>query len=222
MKVSLSGAVRPVQIAMMGVVLATVLVWGPSGRAYAAPAAQAGDVISIGDPAAPGQVELYLDPLCPYSGKMIQEQGTEIRRRVEAGKLHITLRFVNFLEKYSASGTYDSRAIYAAYIVADHSRSSDVTWQFIQQIYAADQQPKEGGATDLSNDQLVDLARRVGAPPTAQAMIGLGLPMPYDARGIAANNLALLRTFPEAGVPLAVIDGRPVDGNSDWLDELPR
>ncbi|WP_243858799.1 thioredoxin domain-containing protein [Mycobacterium sp. DL440] len=197
--------------------------WGPAaGRAQAAPASSAGDVLSIGDPAAPGQIDLYLDPLCPYSGKMVRDQGAEIGRRIEDGKLHINLRFVNFLEKYSASGTYDSRAIYAAHIVADHSQSSDITWQFIEQIFAADQQPKEKGPTDLSNDQLAGLADRVGAPPSAQDMIKLGLPIPYDGHTIGTNNLPLLRQLPDSGVPMVVIDGESVDGNSDWLDRLAR
>lgn len=203
--------------------LSTILVWGPgAARAYAADASPAGDALSIGDPAAPGQIDLYLDPLCPYSGKMIRDQGAEIARRIEAGKLHINLRLVNFLEKYSASGTYDSRAIYAAFIVADHSKSSDVTWQFIEQIFSADQQPKEKGPSDLSNDQLAGLADRAGAPPSAQDMIKLGLPIPFDGHAIAADNLPLLRALPDSGVPMVVIDGESVDGNSDWLDRLPR
>lgn len=213
---------RSAAFAMMLGLLAALLVWGPGiGRAYAADASPAGDVLSIGDPGAPGQIDLYLDPLCPYSGKMVREQGAEIGRRIEAGQLHVNLRLVNFLEKYSASGTYDTRAIYAAFVVADHSRSSDITWRFIEQTFSADQQPHEEGPTDLSNDQLAGLADRAGAPPSAQDMIKLGLPVPYDARIIAANNLPLLRGFPEPGVPLVVIDGNPVDGNSDWLGRLP-
>lgn len=209
-------------IAMTLGLLAVVLTWGPGiGRAYAAEASPAGDVLSIGDPAAPGQIDLYLDPLCPYSGKMVREQGAEIGRRIEDGKLHINLRLVNFLEKYSASGTYDSRAIYAAFIVADHSRSSEVTWQFIEQIFSAEQQPKEEGPTDLSNDQLAGLADRAGAPPSAQDLIKLGLPIPFDGHAIAAGNLPLLRQLPDSGVPMVVVDGESVDGNSDWLDRLP-
>jgi hypothetical protein len=53
-------------------------------------------------------------------------------------------------------------------------------------------------------------------------MIRLGLPIPYDAHTIAANNHALLSQFPDPGVPLVVIDNKAVDGNSDWLDQLPR
>lgn len=202
--------------------LAALVMWTPgAGRASGADAAPAGDILSIGDPAAPGQIELYLDPLCPYSGKMVREQGTEIGRRIETGRLHIELRLVNFLEKYSASGTYDSRASYAAFIVADHSHSSDVTWRFIEQIFSADQQPKEEGPTDLSNEQLAGLADHAGAPPSAQELIKLGLPIPYDARVIAAHNLALLRALPDPGVPKVVIGGESVDGNSDWLNRLP-
>ena len=201
--------------------LAALLVSSP-GRAYAVDASSAGDILSIGDPAAPGQIELYLDPLCPHSGKMIREQGSEIGRRIEAGRLHVNLRFVDFLEKYSASGTYDSRAIYASYVVADQSRSSEVTWRFIEQIFSADQQPREEGSTDLSNDQLAGLAAHVGAPPSAQEMIELGLPIPYDSRTIAANNLVLLRALPYPGVPMVVIDGEAIDGSSTWLDRLPR
>jgi protein-disulfide isomerase len=206
---------------MLGLVMA-LLVSGPSaGSAHASAATPAGDVISIGDPNALGTVDLYVDPLCPYSGKMVRSQGDDIARRLEDGSLHVNLRFVNFLEKYSASGTYDARAIYAAYAVADQSQSSDVVWRFVERIYAADQQPREGGATDLSNDQLADLAAAVGAPQQAVDLIRVGVPIGHDPHAIAANNLVLLREFPEPGVPLVVIDGQPVDGESDWLQRLP-
>jgi protein-disulfide isomerase len=209
----------------LGAVLAVtvaLLMGGPAaGLAHAAVAEPAGDAISIGDPDALGQIELYVDPLCPYSGKMVRDQGGEIGKRIEAGKLRVNLRFVDFLDKYSASGTYDKSAIYAAYTVADQARSSDVTWRFVQQIYAADQQPKEKGPTDLSNDQLADLAGRVDAPQSAQDLIRIGLPIGSDPNAIAADNFAALHQYPDPGVPLVVINGKPVDGESDWLAELP-
>jgi protein-disulfide isomerase len=202
--------------------MVALLMCGPTaGVAHAAVAAPAGDAISIGDPDALGQIDLYVDPLCPYSGKMVRAQGGEIGKRVEAGTLRVNLRFVDFLDKYSASGTYDSRAIYAAYVVADQSRSSDITWRFVQSIYSADQQPKEKGPTDLSNDQLADLANRVGAPQPAQDLIRVGLPIGHDPRAVAANNLTVLHQFPKPGVPLVVINGQPVDGESEWLAQLP-
>ncbi|MDT5336933.1 MAG: hypothetical protein QOD90_2438 [Mycobacterium sp.] len=203
-------------------VMVMLLMCGPAaGVAHAAMASPAGDGISIGDPNALGQIDLYVDPLCPYSGAMVRAQGAEIGERVEAGTLRVNLRFVDFLDKYSASGTYDSRAIYAAYVVADHSHASDVTWRFVQLIYSAGQQPKEKGPTDLSNDQLADLANQAGAPQPAQDLIRVGLPIGYDPRAIAANNLTVLHGFPEPGVPLVVINGRSVDAESDWLATLP-
>ena len=206
--------------AALGAIVA-LLMWGPTGLAHAAVAAPAGDAVSIGDPNALGQIDLYVDPLCPYSGKMVQAQGDEIGKRIEAGMLRVNLRYVDFLDKYSASGTYDSRAIYATYVVANQSQASDITWRFVEQIYSADLQPKEGGSTDLSNDQLADLADRVGAPQLAQDLIRFGLPIGYDPHAIAAHNFTVLHTFPKPGVPLVVIADQSVDGESDWLAQLP-
>ncbi|WP_165799746.1 DsbA family protein [Mycolicibacterium tusciae] len=207
--------------AVLGVIAALLMCGPTAGVAQAAVAAPAGDAIAIGDPHALGVVDLYVDPMCPFSGQMVQEQGDEISQRIENGMLRVNLRFVNFLDKYSASKTYDIRATYATFVVADQSRLSDTTWRFVQQIFSAEQQPQEGGPTDLDNNQLAELANRVGAPPPARDLIRLGLPIGYDARAIAANNLALLREFPEPGVPTVVIDGAPIDGNTDWLDQLP-
>ncbi|QEN15496.1 DsbA family protein [Mycolicibacterium sp. ELW1] len=208
----------------VGAVLAllmALLMCGPTGIAQAAVAAPAGDALSIGDPDALGQIDLYVDPMCPFSGKFVRAQGDEISKRVENGTLRVNVRFVAFLDKYSASGTYDIRAIYAAYVVADQSRSSDVAWRFIEAIYAKGTQPKEGGDTDLSNDQLADIANQAGAPQLAQDLIRVGLPIGFDPHVIAANNLDALHQFPEPGVPLVVINGQPVDEDSAWLTQLP-
>ena len=206
---------------VLGVIVALLMCGPTTGIAQAAVAAPAGDVIAIGDPHAVGVVDLYVDPMCPYSGQMVQEKGDDIGQRIEDGALRVNLRFVDFLDKYSASKTYDIRAIYAAFVVADQSRSSGLTWRFVQQIFSAEQQPEEGGDADLDSNQLAELANRVGAPPPAQDLVRLGLPIGFDARAIAANNLTALREFPEPGVPTVAINGQPVDGNTDWLDKLP-
>src|SRR3954470_1245030 len=101
--------------AVLAVMLALVTFGPGAGVAGAAAAAPAGNAVSIGDPDALGQIDLYVDPLCPYSGMMIRTDGDEIGRRIENGTLRVNLRFVDFLDKYSASGTYDSRAINATY-----------------------------------------------------------------------------------------------------------
>ena len=154
--------------AVLGVIAALLMCGPTTGIAQAAIAAPAGDAIAIGDPHALGVVDLYVDPMCPFSGEMVREQGDEIGQRIEDGRLRVNLRFVDFLDKYSASKTYDIRAIYAAFVVADQSRSSEVTWRFVQQIFSAEHQPEEGGPTDLDNNQLAELAnsrRRTPAGP---------------------------------------------------------
>jgi hypothetical protein len=55
----------------------------------------------------------------------------------------------------------------------------------------------------------------------AQDLINVGLPIGYYPHAIAANNLTVQHGFPEPGVPLVVLDGHPVDGESDWLARLP-
>ena len=65
----------------------------------------------MGDPHAVGVVELYVDPICPFNGLMVREQGDEMGQRIANGTLRINLRFVDFLDKYSASKTYDVRAL---------------------------------------------------------------------------------------------------------------
>jgi protein-disulfide isomerase len=207
--------------AALGVIVALLMGGPAAGEAHAAAAAPAGDVISLGDPDALGQVDLYVDPMCPFSGKMVRAQGEAIGQRIEAGTLHVNLRFVDYLDKYSASGTYDDRAIYAAFVVTDQARSSDIAWRFVRQIFSPEHQPKEGGPTDLDNNQLAGLADDVGAPQLSQDLIRVGLPIGFDPRAAATNNLALLRQFPDPGVPTVVINGQPVDGQSKWLDKLP-
>jgi len=65
------------------------------------------------------------------------------------------------------------------------------------------------------------LANLVGAPQPAQDLIRLDLSIGYDANAVAASNAAVLRQFPEPAVPTVVINGAPVDGESDWLDQPP-
>ena len=54
-------------------------------------------------------------------------------------------------------------------------------------------------------------------------MPGVGLirvSCPFDTSAIAARNLGLLKKFPKPGVPLVIVAGKALDGNSDWLAEL--
>src|SRR5262245_40500255 len=106
-----NGSIRRIAAAL-GVAVALLISGPATGLAQAAVAAPAGDAIGIGDPDALGQIDLYVDPMCPFSGELIRAQGGQIGERIEAGTLRVNLRWVDYLDKYSASGSYDNRAIY--------------------------------------------------------------------------------------------------------------
>jgi protein-disulfide isomerase len=142
---------------------------GTSGANRRAPAAPVGPVapagataagaITIGDPAAPVKLEIYLDYMCPYCGRFDRANAQELSRLVDHGIARVEMYPLSFLDKMSNGTRYSTRAANAVATVAD--RAPGKVLAFSQGLYA--QQPHEGSA-GLTDDQIADLARGAGVP----------------------------------------------------------
>ncbi len=124
----------------------------------------------------------------------LRDQGAEIGRRIDGRQAPaITQARPIFLKSTLRPRHLRAAAgIYAAFIVADHSKSSDITRRFIEQIFSADQQPKEKGLTDLSNgDQLASVWPIAPCAAVSAGHDQAGAPHPLrrpgDGYAIASN-----------------------------------
>lgn len=180
-------------------------------------------IITVAKPGATGALvlDVYEDPLCPFCARFEAAYGAAIERAVDAGRLTVRYRMVTFLDPASPSGDYSTRAFAAMLALAKAAGSRPGLFlDFHTALFAPGVQPKERGTTDLSDTQLAELARRLGAPAQAASDIAGG------ATGLAATaaatNLAELgRVSPQPGTPTVVHDGAVVDtSGADWLDRL--
>lgn len=116
--------------------------------------------VQLGRVDAANTVDIYEDPLCPACGVLESVYGQEIAQKVDEGALAVRYRFVNFLDSRSKSKNYSTRAVAATECVAE-SGSGPVYAKFHEMLFVTDQ-PEEN-KSDLTNQQLADLAREAGA-----------------------------------------------------------
>lgn len=163
-------------------------------------------------------IDVYEDSLCPVCGRFEARFGGDVAQAVNAGTLAVRYRLMNFLNPYSASGDYSTRAFGAMLVLA--RESGDVPGLFEAYhatLFDGTIQPEEKAATDLSDADLADLARQLGAPDSTVAQIAAGAGS-TDASAAAALNLTALQQVSERpGTPTVVQDGAVVPLQDDWL-----
>jgi protein-disulfide isomerase len=113
--------------------------------------------VTVGDPAAPATIDLYLDFQCPACAQYEQQAGATIDQLVSSGQAKIVYHPVAYLNRFSST-QYSSRSSAAAGCAAD----AGVLPRFAQLLYS--NQPPEGG-DGLPDDQLVALGAQAGAGP---------------------------------------------------------
>jgi protein-disulfide isomerase len=113
--------------------------------------------ITVGNPAAPATIDLYLDFQCPACAQYEQQAGVTIDQLVSSGQAKIVYHPVAYLNRFSST-QYSSRSSAAAGCAAD----AGVFPEFAELLYA--NQPPEGGA-GLPEEQLVALGTQAGAGP---------------------------------------------------------
>lgn len=172
------------------------------------------------------KLDIYEDALCPICADFEHQYGQQIAKALDDGQLVATFRMVDFLNAASFSGDYSTRAYAALLAVAKNDGAKPgVFMAFHTALYDAKNQPKENGSSDLTNEQLADLAGKSGASEETQKVIADGTEV-QAASANAQSNLASLRTAAEkvgrsAGTPTVVKDGLPIATNDvNWLTNL--
>lgn len=120
------------------------------------------DGVLLGDPDAAVTVDAYEDFLCPACARFEKLYGADMADAVSNGSIAVQYHMLNFLDSASASGDYSTRASAAALCVA-RSGDGELYSQFHSALYQPQVQPVEDGTSDLSDGQLADVARQLGA-----------------------------------------------------------
>jgi len=194
-------------------------VTGSGHRGTAALVAGGGVQVHVGSPKL--KIEIYDEPLCPPCAQFAHRIGPAIDKAVDAGTLTVTYRTLTFLDDRSFSGSYSTRAGAALLCVARSAGSQPGLFQdFYAELFTAEVQPEEDGERDLTDDELAELAERVGAPDVAVGCIRAGSQMAAAARADAAGEAALSKAG-ASGTPAVVHDGKVVDHDDpQWLTGL--
>jgi protein-disulfide isomerase len=116
--------------------------------------------LAIGPADAPHTIVIYEDFLCPICGQLEQLSHEPLARLAEEGKVRVSYRPFNLFQD-EVRGPY-SVAAASAFAVVLEKAGEDVAKKFHDLLYAADNQPSEGGPFP-DTDWFVDLAVQAGA-----------------------------------------------------------
>lgn len=176
--------------------------------------------ILAGKSSAKVKIDLYEDFICPYCGQLEHTNGKQMLDDLNNGTLQIRYRIVDFLNKNSNPPGYSKRAANAAYASVAAGKFAQFHWSLYHD-QAEEQTP------GYSNDQLINLGKRLGIKGSAYAtfvkQVNAGT---YDsATDAQANKLktdtALHQSDGSYGTPTVVHNGTLVNTNqSDWLTNL--
>lgn len=194
--------------------------YGPSNNSVSTVANGVVDVSNGSAP--PVTIDIYQDALCPNCQDFEHQFGAQIAQSVDQGKLGVRYHALTFLDQGSFSKDYSTRASAAMLCVAeDKSAPKGLFLKYLTHLYADDTKPAEQGSSDLSNQQLADLAKSDGASASAATCVGSGANVPAAQAGNTSGQAELSKLPGGVGTPRVVKDGQLVNINSmDWLTKL--
>ena len=121
-------------------------------------------------------LEIFMDPMCPWCGKVGRVIDPQLQRMISAGQINVTYNFLNFLDSAS-SDQYSSRVDNALAMVAQED--PDHLPAFAAAIFAADFQPNESSYQAVSDARLADQAVGVGVPRSLADRFAQGTYRPW-------------------------------------------
>jgi protein-disulfide isomerase len=162
-----------------------------------------GDGIVLGS--GPVDVDAYIDFQCPFCRMFEERSGATLDRLVADGLVSLTYHPLGFLDQLSTT-RYSSRASSASGCAADAGRFVP----YKDALFA--NQPPEGGP-GLSDDELVEIGRRIGIRDQAfERCVEAHVYLPWTAY-VTARAMAL----GVSGTPTVLVDGVPVPANPDTI-----
>lgn len=175
--------------------------------------------IVLGKPNAAKTIDMYEDPMCPACGSLEHYFGQQISKEVDAGKLAVRYRLVNFLDPKSGTKDYSTRAIAASDCVA--ADGDGPTFSKFHLALFTTKQPSEENGGSLGNDQLAAIAKDSGASADVQQCIAKGDRVD-EARDHAQAALAGLKSaVGQVETPTVLDGGKSVDvSGQDWVSKL--
>ena len=152
-------------------------------------------------------LEIFMDPMCPWCGKVGRVIDPQLQRMIGAGQINVTYNFLNFLDSAS-SDQYSSRVDNALAMVAQED--PDHLPAFAAAIFAADFQPDESSYQAVSDARLADQAVGVGVPRSLADRFAQGTYRPWVDK---VNAYAITRKDAkgEFSTPTIMINGKVWD-----------
>ena len=121
-------------------------------------------------------LEIFMDPMCPWCGKVGRVIDPQLQRMISAGQINVTYNFLNFLDSAS-SDQYSSRVDNALAMVAQED--PDHLPAFAAAVFASDFQPDESSYQAVSDARLADKAVGVGVPRSLADRFAQGTYRPW-------------------------------------------
>jgi protein-disulfide isomerase len=113
------------------------------------------DSISIANNSSKTDVEIIIDPICPYCGQLEQESGAKLEKMANNGEINFHYTTVAWFNDYSYDN-YSLRAVSAIKYVQNNSDSKSAI-KYLNYIMSKDFQPKEGTSyKSVSDGKLQD------------------------------------------------------------------
>lgn len=112
----------------------------------------------------PLEIVIYADYMCPYCGMFEQANQQLLNDLVEKGDANVEIQVITALNEQSMGANYSTRAGNAFGCVVNYS--PEHAWKFHSALLSKEVQPAEG-TTGLSNDQLIEQAKKAGADTDA-------------------------------------------------------
>lgn len=180
--------------------------------------------VVAGQADAPVVIDVYEDFLCPACGRFEARYGPEIHERLTDGTLRVRYHLVHLLDQRSDPPGYSLAAASAALSVAAHEPQAFLDFHMTLMHHMPPEHTRS-----YNDDQLVDLARRLGVTADAFSEAVRDKAFSDAVRRqleAARDNAALRRQTGDGesyfGTPTVTYDGQIIDvfANPDWLADL--